>query len=318
MNLAQSPTLVFVAAAAGIASLWLIVQEVFLRYRRQVGERLSDEFGTGDVKSGSRTLLFRDLSRLARDADVGPATGLARFELLIEQADLQLSLRQLVSAGLLAGAVLAMLTIGFSNSVPAALSTFVVGLLAPLGFVLFRRNRRIETLRRQLPDAFEIMSRTIRAGQTVPRAFCVVADDFDSPLAADFGWCYEQQNLGLSQELALRELARRTGVAELQMLVVALLVQRQSGGSPVELLDNLAKVVRKRIRLREKVKALTAEGRMQALVLLALPPLVLGVMSVTNADYVSSLWRTPWLLAAMAASELFGALWIRRIITFRY
>jgi tight adherence protein B len=318
MNIAQSPTLVFVAVAAGIASLWLVVQEVFLRYRRQVGERLSDEFGTGDVKSGSRTLLFKDLSRLAREADVGQTTGWARIELFIEQADLHLSLRQLVSAGFLAGAVLAMLTLSLSDSLPGAMLIFVAGLLAPIGYVLFKRNQRIETLRRQLPDAFEIMSRTIRAGQTVPRAFCVVADDFDAPLADEFGWCYEQQNLGLSQELSLRELARRTGVAELQMLVVALLVQRQSGGSPVELLDNLAKVVRRRIRLREKVKALTAEGRMQALVLLALPPLVLGVMSVTNGDYVSPLWREPWLLAAMAASELIGALWIRRIITFRY
>lgn len=318
MNIAQSPTLMFLAVAAAVGSLWLLVQEVFLRYRRQVGDRLSDEFGVGESRSASKALLFKDLSRLARDVDVGQVTGSARLELLIEQADLSFSLRQLASGGLLAGAVTALLIIGLSDSLLWAAAAFVAGVLAPCTHVLFKRHQRIETLRRQLPDAFEIMSRSIRAGQTVPRAFHVVAEDFDAPLADEFGWCFEQQNLGLSQEVSLRELARRTGVTELQMLVVALLVQRQSGGSPVELLDNLAKVVRKRIRLREKVKALTAEGRMQALVLLALPPLVLGIMSVTNGDYVSSLWGQPWLLAAMAVSEMIGALWIRRIITFRY
>jgi tight adherence protein B len=102
------------------------------------------------------------------------------------------------------------------------------------------------------------------------------------------------------------------------MLVVALLVQRQSGGSPVELLENLALVVRKRNRLREKVKSLTAEGRMQAMVLLCIPPLVIAAVSATNPDYLSALWAQPWLMAGMAASELIGALWIRRIITFRY
>lgn len=313
-----APLVTAFAVTATIASLGLLVRELVLGYRRQVGARLSEEFGRGTQKSGERASLFKDLSRLAREADTVHDSFAVRLELFLEQADLTATPRQLLSGGFLGGALLALAVQAATDAVVGACACFLAGAAAPFAYAVFRRRQRIERLRRQLPDAFEIMSRSIRAGQTVPRAFQVVADDFESPLADEFGWCCEQQNLGLPQEVALRDLARRTGVTELQMLVVALIVQRQSGGSPVELLDNLAKVVRKRIRLRERVKALTAEGRMQALVLLCLPPLVLAVISFTNPDYVQSLWRQPWLLAAMAASELLGAVWIRRIITFRY
>lgn len=312
----QSPLLIAGAAVAGAGCAGFILYELLWRDRGQIKNRIAEEFG-GPSRT-ARTTLFKDLSRLAQEADAGQGSLWSRWELVLEQADVSCSIRQLLMATLLSGCVLSLMTLLASRSVIGATLAFVGGLFVPVLYVLARRRQRIETLRRQLPDAFDIMSRSIRAGQTVTRAFQVVADDFDPPLGMEFGWCYEQQNLGLPPDIALRDLARRTGVAELQMLVVALLVQRQSGGSPVELLENLALVVRKRNRLREKVKSLTAEGRMQAMVLLCIPPFVVGAVSLTNPDYMSALWGQPWLLAGMALSEIIGALWIRRIITFRY
>jgi tight adherence protein B len=316
MNLLQSPPLIAAAVVAGIGCAAFILYELLWRDRGQVKNRLAEEFG-GAHGRASRATLFKDLSRLAQEAD-SQATLRTRWELILEQADVNFSLRQLLLATLLTGVILSLVTLLVSNSVIGAALAFTAGLMAPALYTLARRRQRTETLRRQLPDAFDIMSRSIRAGQTVTRAFQVVGDDFDPPLGTEFSWCFEQQNLGLPPDIALRDLARRTGVAELQMLVVALLVQRQSGGSPVELLENLALVVRKRNRLREKVKSLTAEGRMQAMVLLCIPPFVVGAVSFTNPDYMNALWAQPWLLAGMAVSEIIGALWIRRIITFRY
>lgn len=317
MSLASSPGMMFVALLAGGVSLCLLVHEVFLRYRNQVRDRLTEEFGDSRQRT-ARTSLFKDLGRLAEEADAEQPSLWSRWELLVEQADAPYTLKQLLLASIAVGLVVATPVVALMKSAPVALLLFPAGCAAPILYTLWRRLRRIECLRRQLPDAFDIMSRSIRAGQTVPRAFQVVADDFDPPLGDEFAWCYEQQKLGLPLDVALRDLARRTGVSELQMLVVALLVQRQSGGSPVELLENLALVVRKRNRLREKVKALTAEGRMQAMVLLCIPPLVLAVVSITNPDYMTALWKQRWLLGAMAGSEAIGALWIRRIISFRY
>ncbi|WP_391503330.1 type II secretion system F family protein [Botrimarina mediterranea] len=163
-----------------------------------------------------------------------------------------------------------------------------------------------------------MISRAIKAGQTVPAALQIIADDFEKPIATEFALCYEQQNLGMSRESALRRLAARSGVMELQIFVVALLVQARSGGDLIELLDNLALMIRKRLKLGDRVRALTGEGRMQAMVLIVLPiAAFLGIVSMAP-DYASCLLERPWLLCATAIAQVAGALWIRQIVNFDY
>jgi tight adherence protein B len=194
----------------------------------------------------------------------------------------------------------------------------LVGASVPLLYVAYKRNARLNKLMAQLPDAFDLMARVIRAGQTVSQALQAVADEFDQPIAAEFGYCYEQQNLGLPAELALRDLARRTGLLEIKIFVLALVVQQQTGGNLAEVLDNLAAVIRERFRIRGKIRALTAEGRLQAIILLALPPSMFLLILVLNRDYGRVLLRHPSLLIAMFVSELLGALWIRKIVNFDF
>ena len=130
--------------------------------------------------------------------------------------------------------------------------------------------------------------------------------------------CFEQQNLGLSPELALRDMARRTGLLEIKIFVLAILVQQQTGGNLAELLDRLAALIRDRFRIRGKIKTLTAEGRMQAAVLLGLPPALFLVVLFLNRGYAQILLDHPSLLVGMFISELIGWLWIRRIIHFDF
>jgi tight adherence protein B len=170
----------------------------------------------------------------------------------------------------------------------------------------------------QLPDAFDLMARVIRAGQTMSQALQAVADEFDPPIAAEFAYCYEQQNLGLSPEVALRDLARRTGLLEIRIFVLALLVQQQTGGNLAELLDRLAAVIRERARIRGKIRALTAEGRFQALVLLAMPPGLFLIILLLNRSYGQVLLEHANLLIGMLIAEGLGALWIRRIVNFDF
>ena len=102
------------------------------------------------------------------------------------------------------------------------------------------------------------------------------------------------------------------------MFTVTLLLQRQNGGNPVEMLNKLAGITRKRIALLGRVKALTGEGRMQAIVLLALPPLLFAGLFALNREYVEKLFDYPWIFGGILASELVGLLWIRRIVNFTY
>ncbi len=103
------------------------------------------------------------------------------------------------------------------------------------------------------------------------QALQAVADEFAPPIAGEFAYCYEQQNLGLSPETAMRELARRTGLLEVKIFVTAVLVQQQTGGNLAEMLDKLSSIIRERYQLRGKIKTLTAEGRIQGIILLGLP-----------------------------------------------
>jgi tight adherence protein B len=169
---------------------------------------------------------------------------------------------------------------------------------------------------RQLPDAFDLMARVVRAGQTMSQALQAVADEFDQPLAGEVTYCVEQQNLGLPTEVALRDLARRTGLLEIKIFVLALLVQQQSGGNLAETLDKLANVVRERFKMQGKIKALTAEGRMQAIILLILPVALMCFMTAANKAYADSLAKNPWIIGVMLGSEALGAVFIRKIVNF--
>jgi tight adherence protein B len=198
------------------------------------------------------------------------------------------------------------------------LSMAGVGGLIPLVYVYTKRNIRLSKMLSQLPDAFDLMARVLRAGQTMAQAMQAVADEFDAPIAAEFAYCSEQQNLGLPPEVSLRDLARRTGLLELKIFVLAVLVQQQTGGNMAEMLEKLASVVRERFRIRGKIKALTAEGRLQAAVLLILPPVMFLVLLFINPSYGRVLLGRPDLLLGVVIAEAVGAIWIRRIINFDF
>ena len=189
---------------------------------------------------------------------------------------------------------------------------------SPLFYVRQLRDRRQTALRSQLADAFELMSSTLRAGQSMTQSMQAVAIDFPAPIAEEFMMCSEQQNLGLDPELALRQLARRCGLIELKIFVVAVLVQRQVGGNLSDILLGLSNVVRERFRIMGLINTLTAEGRLQAIILMALPLFLLLIMVVMNREYTRSLLDNPQLLYGMAGSMFLGWLWIRKIVNFDF
>jgi len=186
----------------------------------------------------------------------------------------------------------------------------------PFLFVLFKRKQRQKKLLSQLPDAYEMLSRILRSGQTVSQAMRAIADEFSSPLAEEFAYCWEQQNLGLTPEASLKELARRTGVLEVKIFVVALTINSTAGGNLSQLLNKLSQVIRDREKMREKVVALTAEGRLQAYMMIALPIGLAGVMSLISPTYLVPLFDYKALIAGTLLWMGVGYFWMQRIINF--
>jgi tight adherence protein B len=310
----------FLAGALAVAGLCSILADLFVRDQSRIQRRLDEEFRQRQRDRIRRSSLFKNLGQLAAEAnDAEPAEGLGqRYARVVEQSALNITPERLayVMAGF--GVGMGAVALMVRQSLLQATVAAAVAAALPFCYALMRRNARIRRMTKQLPHAFDLMARVIRAGQTMPQAVQAVADEFDQPLAAEFTYCFEQQNLGLSPEMSLRDLARRTGLLEVKIFVLALVVQQESGGNLAELLEKLATVMRERVNIKSKISALTAEGRLQALILLLLPPLLLGAIISFNRGYAQSLLDHPGLLVGMFVAEALGALWIRRIVNFDF
>lgn len=313
--------LTFLAVAMAVLAAYSLLSDLFLRDRTRVSQRVDRELRKRQREQVRKSRLFKNLS-----ADLPPAaaesftsTGLRdRLEAMIEQSGVAVTPQRLLTLTAAAGLALGLVA-GLLHWNPlTGLAGAAVGACLPTLYVAVKRRRRLNKIMDQLPEAFDLMGRIIRAGQTMAQSIQAVADEFDAPLAAEFAYCYEQQNLGLSPEASLRDLARRTGLLEIKIFVLALLVQQQAGGNLAELLDKLSAVIRERSRIRGKIRVLTAEGRFQALVLLGLPPAMLLVLLFFNPPYAKELFKHPSLLIGTFLAEAFGYLWIRKIVNFDF
>lgn len=199
------------------------------------------------------------------------------------------------AAFLLAGLVLALLLpliFGFSTLVAAIVFVFV-GAVLPLLFLQRARNKRIQKFAAQLPDALDMIVRSLRAGHPTTVAIGLVAREMADPLGTEFGIVSDEITFGLSLEQAVRKLSERVGFEGLHLLSVSLSIQAKTGGNLTEILSNLASVLRARRTLRLKIKALSAEGRMSAWIISLFPLFMLGVLMGIAPSYYGDVWGNP-------------------------
>ena len=318
MHPALLPLLTFLAVVMGVIGVVSLMSDMFKRDRARVQDRLDVEFRNKTRERAKRSLNFKDEILKAEGGQVLWLRWRDSLQALLDQSGLEMTLKQLLSYSGGWGAVVGLVAGLVRHSFLVALVGTALGSAIPVMYVKFKRNSRQEALRKQLSDAFDLMARILRAGQSMTQAMQGVASEFAKPIAEEFAYCSEQQNLGLSPEISMRDLARRTGLVEMNIFVVAVLVQRQVGGNLSEILEKLATVVRERYKIRGTIQTLTAEGRMQAGVLMALPPLLFMMMLLVNREYAQELLAHPALLWMIATGMLIGGLWIRKIVNFDF
>jgi tight adherence protein B len=318
--------LIFLTVSLGIFASYQLLSDLLFPATSSVRRRMAEEFCKGQ-RAIARPL-FKSIDQLSVDPDSGGMSDLGMAELVpptrndwslrfrlgekLEQANLRWAVWQLLAVcGCLAVSLGA---VGFWVRGPwVAAPAALAGAVAPLAYVHYRRRSRQEKFLRQLPAAFELMARVLRAGQSVPQALQAVVDSTEQPLAGDFADCQKQQNLGLRPEHTFQDLARRTGIVEMRIFVMAMLIQRQTGGNFADVLERLGMLIRARLRLREQVRTLTAEGRLQGLTLLVLPFVMFGAMMIVNRGYAETLFQHVPLLVATGVAMLIGVVWIRQI-----
>src|SRR5438034_129755 len=217
-------------------------------------------------------------------------------------------------------------TVVATITVLAKLSWYIAPLNALIMFSLpwvwlyWKRASRLKKFQAQLPEALELVARALRSGQSLANAMHVVGEEMPEPIAGEFGRVFEEQNLGIPIEDSMKSMCDRVPNLDLRFFVTSVGIQRQTGGDLAEILDKIGYVVRERFRILGQVKALTGEGRLSGVVLIALPFALFGFMLNIKPDYIESLWTTDLgkkMSAAAIIAQIIGALVIRKIVNIK-
>lgn len=310
-------------------SVMLLIEGLFSMWRAHKGPQV--------------TRLKRRMQALAATSDhsvqtqllkqrlLGEATSLDRFvqrlprvhqlDRLLLQSGLTWTVSRLLLSSLVAAAGAWLLV---SEVAPQtrllALAAGIAGAALPFAYVSWRRGRRLRHIERQLPDTLDMITRALRAGHAFTSALGMAGNEMAEPIAGEFRTVHDEINFGVSLQQALTHLGERVPLTDLRYFVVAVLIQRESGGNLTEILSELSRLLRERAKLMAKIRVLSSEGKLSAWILGIMPFALGGVMNLVNPEFMSLLWTDPIGIAMIQYTLLLmavGALIMRKIVRIR-
>jgi tight adherence protein B len=309
--------LVFVAVNAMIGVLLFVFNDnsgkVSDRLDLLTGKRKKDDEQTNILK---KSAFERDKKSLLEML----TPNMPSLQKLIVQGDVHIRPSTLVGIGALLG------VLGFTASWLAGVRIWLAPIagitffLVPFAWLLNKRWSRMRHFASQLPESLELVARALRAGHSLAAGMHVVAEEMPKPISDEFGRVYEEQNLGIPIEDAMKGMCERVPNLDLRFFVTSVLVQRQTGGDLAEILDKIGYVIRERFRILGQVKALTAEGRLSGVILLSLPFGLFLMMLHIKYDYIEKLWTHELGIKMSVCAlimQLLGAIVIRHIVNIK-
>ena len=307
------------AAAAILAIEVLYLQYVQRRNKGAINRRLrmladGSENAQGDLK---------ELLRERGLTDAGDyRLGLIWFNRLFAQSGVRGNPVAYLIRFVIVGLVLAVVARFLGLSLPGAIAIFVVvGALLPFWRLRRARARRLRTFERQLPDALDMMVRSLRAGHPMSVAIGLVGRELPDPIGTEFGIVYDEVSFGSQLETSVVRMAERVGFEGLQLLGVALSIQSKTGGNLTEILSNLSQVLRSRMVLRMKVRALASEGKMSAIIMSIFPIAMYVLLNLIAPSYYGQVWSDPIVIPVMVgfgAWALLGDFIMYRMVNFDF
>jgi tight adherence protein B len=200
-------------------------------------------------------------------------------------------------------------------SIPLAIGAATL----PILFVAVKRKKRLRKFEERFPEALDLLGRAVRAGHAFTTGLEMISKECSEPLGGEFRTTFEEQNFGLPLRDALLNLAERVPLIDVRFFVTSLLIQKETGGNLAEILDGLARVIRDRFRIYREIQVRTAQGRLTAMILIALPICMVFALSAVNPDYMKVLLddpRGPYILATAGGMQVIGSMILWKIIHF--
>jgi tight adherence protein B len=314
--------IISIAAFLGAAALAAAVLLMFKEFTRTKAEDRLDALAgtkTADVEA-ARGIMRQDFSSLGTGvvSVIGKVFGgLGGWGTFLEQANSPIDMQTLVLISMGCGMIGPVLGVVYQLPVPLLPVLALVTGPVPLYWLIFRRKRRFAKFGKQLPDALGLIARALRSGHSLNAGLHMISEEMAPPISLEFSRAYEEQNLGIPIETALKSMQRRIPNLDLKFFVTAVSIQRQTGGDLAEIIDKICEVVRERFKILGMVQALTGEGRLSGAVLMALPIALFIAVYIINREYVMLLFTTTMgkqMIGFAIVMQIFGAYVIKRII----
>lgn len=314
--------LVFVAVLLLLEGLYIVWKSYKGPEATKIEMRLRALSGSRDKSAQARFLKDRMLSEVpALQRYLLAMPRAQRLDKFILQAGLDWPVSKLLLSSVVAGIAtfFAISMLAHQSVLLAIVGGCVVGFL-PFLYVQTRRNRRLAKLERQLPEALDLITRALRAGHAFSSGLQMIGEEMTEPIAGEFVIVHDEVNFGVSLQQALSNLSERVPNMDMRYFVVAVMIQRDSGGNLTEVLGNLSRLIRERLKLMGRVRVLSSEGRLSAWIL-GLMPFALGLaMFFVNPEFMEPLWTDPigqGIIKYMLILMAFGVVVIRRIVRIR-
>ncbi len=275
-----------IAIACTIASYFVfyMIAMVQTKDKRQMEQRVqalfelsADESATGRSRRRGAKINTRRLDRIAEELYV---------------AGVALRAEEFITIWILTGAVTPAIALFLGAPVSVCIGLVIVGVAAPISWVMIKKGKRLALLGTQLSDALGILCNALRVGQSVQTAMKNVAEEMEEPISREFMRVYRETQYGMSLETSLARLVSRTKNPDLDLMCSAILIQRQIGGNLAVILQNISETINQRIRLRGEVKTLTSAGRMSGYIIGALPVLIIVLLMFINPGYIDMFFST--------------------------
>jgi tight adherence protein B len=289
------------------------------RHQRRLKERLRGKDGFDSAVSASTLLKTANRKRSLMGDSLDKIRFIKHLQKLMVQADLTWNMSTFVLVIALAG--LAGLVVGMRKwGLLGGLGGGVLGVSVPYKFLVHKSKKRLRKFEQQLPEALDLLARSLRAGHAFPSGLQQVAKEMPDPLGKEFSIVSSEFSHGMDLSSTLLGLCRRMGLQDLNFFTTAIIIQRETGGNLTDILEKIAVLIRERFQLRNQIKALTAEGRLSGIILVLLPPVLAVAMMFINPGYQATLFNHPMgriMCGVAGVMQLLGMLMIRKIVNIK-
>lgn len=328
MSTLSSSSIAPIISALVFLSVMLLLEAIYLFWRARRGaaalrlNRRIDLMSQVAAADGQRSLLKqRKLSEVSAFARIlGELSFTSGLDTYLVQSGLSWTVGSVILTSATAAALgVAIATATASPAFFGVAFAAVFGLL-PWAYVRRARAKRLRKLGLQLPDALDLITRAMRAGHSLPLGIQLLTEEMQDPIAGEFRLVHEQVSFGVSLQQALANLCERVPLTDYRYFVVSVLIQRQSGGNLTEVLMNLSRLIRERIKLMGRIRVLSAEGRLSAWILCGLPFAIAALLQTFSPQFMGVMWSDPLgikMVQILLTMMAMGAFVLTRIVKIR-